>query len=142
MRGNFMGKTDVKKKIMMVFGTRPEAIKMAPLVKRIKEEETLAGVVCVTAQHRQMLDGVLKLFGICPAYDLDLMSAGQSITDITVRVLAGMQDIFERERPDLVLVHGDTTTTFRRWSFIRRYRLGMLKPVSGAATGIPPIRRR
>ncbi len=102
----------MKKKIMMVFGTRPEAIKMAPLVKKIKEEETLAGVVCVTAQHRQMLDRVLELFVISPEYDLDLMSVGQSITDITVRVLAGMKGILERERPDIVLVHGDTTTTF------------------------------
>ena len=95
----------------MVFGTRPEAIKMAPLVKQIDSAAMLEGIVCVTAQHREMLDMVLKSFGISPAYDLDLMSANQSITDITVRVLTGMKEVLEKEQPAIVLVHGDTTTT-------------------------------
>ena len=105
--------TDFKarKKILLVFGTRPEAIKMAPLVKQIDSAAMLEGIVCVTAQHREMLDMVLKSFGISPAYDLDLMSANQSITDITVRVLTGMKEVLEKEQPAIVLVHGDTTTT-------------------------------
>ena len=100
-----------KKKILIVFGTRPEAIKMAPLVKKIDSVDSLKSIVCVTAQHREMLDMVLDLFGILPEYDLNLMSAHQSITDITVRVLTGMKEVLEREQPAAVLVHGDTTTT-------------------------------
>lgn len=106
-----MSKGKSKKKILAVFGTRPEAIKMAPLIKKVSDADHLEVVVCVTAQHREMLDMVLDLFGIYPAYDLDLMSANQTITDITVRVLTGMKEVLEREKPDLVLVHGDTTTT-------------------------------
>lgn len=96
---------------MMVFGTRPEAIKMAPLVKRINDAGTFVGIVCVTAQHREMLDMVLDLFGVSPQYDLNLMNAGQSVTDITVKVLVGMKEVLEREKPHIVLVHGDTSTT-------------------------------
>ncbi len=99
------------KKVLLVFGTRPEAIKMAPLVIRLLKDESFETRVCVTAQHREMLDMVLELFQLVPDYDLDLMSAGQSITDITTRVLTGMEEILIKERPDLVLVHGDTTTT-------------------------------
>ncbi len=106
-----MAKSSVRKKILLVFGTRPEAIKMAPLVKKIGDSKIFTGTVCVTAQHREMLDMILDLFGIQPEYDLDLMSDGQSVTDITVRVLSGMKRVLEREKPDLVLVHGDTTTT-------------------------------
>ncbi|MBO8159050.1 UDP-N-acetylglucosamine 2-epimerase (non-hydrolyzing) [Thermosyntropha sp.] len=97
---------------MVVFGTRPEAIKMAPVVKELKSSEDLDTVVVVTAQHREMLDQVLNLFGIRPDYDLDLMREKQDLYSITSGVLNGIKDILEKEKPDLVLVHGDTTTTF------------------------------
>jgi len=100
------------KKVMCVFGTRPEAIKMAPVVKAIEQDERLQSVVAVTAQHREMLDQVLQLFHITPDYDLNLMKQGQTLTDITAGVLRGLEAIFRQEQPDLVLVHGDTTTTF------------------------------
>ena len=100
------------KKIMTVFGTRPEAIKMAPLVKELQSNGQFDVKVCVTAQHRQMLDMVLHLFDIKPDYDLDIMQHGQTITDITNRVLKGMESVLQKERPDMLLVHGDTTTTF------------------------------
>jgi UDP-N-acetylglucosamine 2-epimerase (non-hydrolysing) len=100
------------KKVMLVFGTRPEAIKMAPLVKQFQlEPEHFRTIVCVTAQHREMLDQVLSLFDIKPDYDLNIMKKGQDLYDITSRVLLGMRDILEKEKPDLVLVHGDTTTS-------------------------------
>jgi UDP-N-acetylglucosamine 2-epimerase (non-hydrolysing) len=99
-------------KMLCIFGTRPEAIKMAPVVLRLKEAGTFEVKVAVTAQHRQMLDQVLGLFGIVPDYDLDLMTPDQDLFDITVRVLEGLKEVLIRERPDLVLVHGDTTTTF------------------------------
>lgn len=104
--------TNVKKKILSVFGTRPEAIKMAPLIKEIEKNENFESIVVVTAQHREMLDQVLALFEIKPDYDLNIMKKNQSLTDITVGVLSGLKEIFEEEKPDLVLVHGDTTTTF------------------------------
>ncbi|HOV43231.1 MAG TPA: UDP-N-acetylglucosamine 2-epimerase, partial [Syntrophothermus lipocalidus] len=97
---------------MVVFGTRPEAIKMAPVVKSLQAMEQLEVRVAVTAQHREMLDQVLNLFGIVPDYDLNLMRENQDLFGITSRVLEGMRDVYERERPRLVLVHGDTTTTF------------------------------
>ena len=97
---------------MSIFGTRPEAIKMAPLVKAIEKESELQSIVVVTAQHREMLDQVLHLFNIQPDYDLNLMKANQTLTDITSGVLRGLEDIMIKEKPDLVLVHGDTTTTF------------------------------
>ncbi len=100
------------KKIMCVFGTRPEAIKMAPVVKAIEKQGQLQCVVAVTAQHREMLDQVLQLFDIVPAHDLNLMRQDQSLTDITTGVLRGLETLLRREQPDLVLVHGDTTTTF------------------------------
>ena len=100
------------KKVMCVFGTRPEAIKMAPVVKAIEQNENLQSIVTVTAQHREMLDQVLQLFQITPDYDLNLMKQGQTLTDITAGVLRGLEDILKKEQPDLVLVHGDTTTTF------------------------------
>ena len=100
------------KKVMLVFGTRPEAIKMAPLVKEFqKYPDEFDTVVCVTGQHRQMLDQVLQIFDIKPDYDLDVMVSGQDLYDVTARVLTGMRDILEIVRPDLVLVHGDTTTS-------------------------------
>ena len=99
-------------KILVVFGTRPEAIKMAPLVHALKSSPALQTIVCVTAQHRQMLDQVLDLFEIEPDIDLDLMRAGQDLADLTSRILAGMRDVVKTQRPDAVLVHGDTTTAF------------------------------
>lgn len=100
------------KKIMLVFGTRPEAIKMAPLVKKFQEQsDRIETVVCVTGQHRQMLDQVLDLFEIKPDFDLNIMKAGQDLYDVTSRVLLGMRDVLKEARPDVVLVHGDTTTS-------------------------------
>lgn len=100
------------KKIMFVFGTRPEAIKMAPLVKAMEKAEDLEPLVVVTAQHREMLDQVLALFDVHPSYDLNLMKPQQTLTDITAGVLRGIERIVIKEKPDIVLVHGDTTTTF------------------------------
>lgn len=100
-------------KVMTVFGTRPEAIKMAPVVLELqKHADRLQTIVAVTAQHRQMLDQVLDLFQITPDYDLDIMSQGQTLYDITTKSLMGLKDVLAKEKPDLVLVHGDTTTTF------------------------------
>ena len=100
------------KKIMLVFGTRPEAIKMAPLVKEFqKHPGKFETIVCVTGQHRQMLDQVLNLFEITPDYDLDIMKQGQDLYDITSRVLLGMREVLQKATPDVVLVHGDTTTS-------------------------------
>lgn len=97
---------------MTIFGTRPEAIKMAPLVNQLKHEEALEPVVVVTAQHREMLDAVLKTFDIQPDYDLNIMKAGQTLSDITSRVLKGLEAIIQQEKPDMILVHGDTMTAF------------------------------
>ncbi|SFG86996.1 UDP-N-acetylglucosamine 2-epimerase (non-hydrolysing) [Desulfotomaculum arcticum] len=99
-------------KVLVVFGTRPEAIKMAPLVQLLQRDEQLDCRVAVTAQHREMLDQVLRLFNIVPDHDLNIMRSGQTLFDITGRALAGLQKVLELEKPDLVLVHGDTTTTF------------------------------
>lgn len=100
------------KKIMLVFGTRPEAIKMAPLVKEFqKKTELFETIVCVTGQHREMLDQVLHLFEIKPDYDLNIMKQGQDLYDVTARVLLGMRDVLKEAQPDMVLVHGDTTTS-------------------------------
>lgn len=100
------------KKIMLVFGTRPEAIKMCPLVKEFqKHSEEFNTVVCVTGQHREMLDQVLTIFDVKPDYDLNIMKQGQDLTDVTARVLIGLRDVFKECRPDVVLVHGDTTTS-------------------------------
>ena len=99
------------KKVMLVFGTRPEAIKMAPLVKVLqKRSEDFQTIICVTAQHREMLDQVLDIFNISPDYDLDIMKKDQDLYDITIRILNGMRDVLRKVQPDLVLVHGDTTT--------------------------------
>ena len=98
-------------KVLSVFGTRPEAIKMAPVVKALSAADDMESVVCVTAQHRDMLDQVLGIFHITPDEDLDLMKPGQSLHALTARVLVGMQGVLERHQPDVVLVHGDTTTT-------------------------------
>ncbi len=100
------------KKVMLVFGTRPEAIKMAPLVKEFqKQPDKFKTLVCVTGQHREMLDQVLHIFGITPDYDLNIMKQGQDLYDVTSRVLLGMRDVLKETQPDVVLVHGDTTTS-------------------------------
>ncbi len=100
------------KKVMLVFGTRPEAIKMCPLVKELKKREQLQTVVCVTGQHRSMLDQVLEAFGVTPEYDLGIMQERQTLFDVTVNILNRIREVLETERPDVVLVHGDTSTTF------------------------------
>ncbi len=101
-----------KLKVMSIFGTRPEAIKMAPLVLELRRREEIDSLVCVTAQHREMLDSVLDIFGIRPDYDLNVMQSGQTLSGITSRVLEGLGGVLAESAPDLVLVHGDTTTTF------------------------------
>ena len=99
-------------KVMTIFGTRPEAIKMAPLVKELGGRKEIESVVCVTAQHREMLDQVLTVFDIKPDYDLNIMKQGQTLSEITSRVLLGLEEVIKKENPNIILVHGDTTTTF------------------------------
>ena len=99
-------------KVISIFGTRPEAIKMAPLVKELEKRKEIESIVVVTAQHRQMLDSVLETFNIKPDYDLNIMKQGQTLGDITTRALTGLEEVIKKEKPDIVLVHGDTTTTF------------------------------
>lgn len=99
-------------KIMLVFGTRPEAIKMCPLVNELKKREKVQTIVCVTGQHRQMLDQVLEAFSVVPDYDLSIMKDKQTLFDVTVNILERIKAVLEAERPDVVLVHGDTSTTF------------------------------
>ena len=99
-------------KVMSIFGTRPEAIKMAPLVKELEKREKVKSIVCVTAQHREMLDQVLNTFDIKPDYDLNIMKQGQTLADVTTRALIGLEKVIKEVKPDIVLVHGDTTTTF------------------------------
>ena len=101
-----------KIKVMTVFGTRPEAIKMAPLAIELKKYENIESIVCVTAQHREMLDQVLEIFNITPEYDLDIMKTRQTLIGITTRVLEGLDEVIKKEQPDIVLVHGDTSTSF------------------------------
>ncbi len=101
-----------KKKVMLVFGTRPEAIKMCPLVKELKTRENLETVVCVTGQHRQMLDQVLDAFKVTPDYDLSIMKDKQTLFDVTTNILERIREVLEKEQPNVVLVHGDTSTTF------------------------------
>jgi UDP-N-acetylglucosamine 2-epimerase (non-hydrolysing) len=100
------------KKVMLVFGTRPEAIKMCPLVNELKKRKNIQTVVCVSGQHRQMLDMVLDTFGVVPDYDLSIMKERQTLFDVTTSILNGIKDVLEQEKPDVVLVHGDTSTTF------------------------------
>ena len=100
------------KKVMLVFGTRPEAIKMCPLVNELKKREELQTVVCVTGQHRQMLDMVLEAFDVTPDYDLSIMKDKQTLFDVTTNILNRIKEVLEKEKPDMVLVHGDTSTTF------------------------------
>lgn len=102
----------VRKKVMLVFGTRPEAIKMCPLVRELKTREGIETVVCVTGQHRQMLDQVLEAFCVVPDYDLSIMKSKQTLFDVTVNILERIKEVLEEAQPDIVLVHGDTSTTF------------------------------
>ena len=104
--------TPARIRVMTVFGTRPEAVKMCPLVLALQKEERMESILCVTAQHREMLDQVLDIFGLTPDHDLNIMQARQTLTGITTRALEGLSDVLERVKPDIVLVHGDTTTTF------------------------------
>ena len=101
-----------KIKVMSIFGTRPEAIKMAPLIKELDSRDEIESIVCVTAQHREMLDQVLDTFKITPDYDLNIMKQGQTLSDVTTRALNGLEEVIKKVKPDIVLVHGDTTTTF------------------------------
>ena len=124
------------KKILLVFGTRPEAIKMAPLVKEFQKNTIIFNTkICVTAQHREMLDQVLELFDITPDYDLNLMRPGQDLYDITSNILLGMKDVFREFRPDVVLVHGDTTTTLATSlsAFYHQIKIGHVE--AGLRTG-------
>ncbi len=123
------------KKVLLVFGTRPEAIKMAPLVKAFENEPSIESKVCVTAQHREMLDQVLEMFDIKPDYDLNLMKPGQDLYDITGNVLLGMKSVLEEFKPDVVLVHGDTTTTSSASlaAFYQKVRVGHVE--AGLRTG-------
>lgn len=123
------------KKILLVFGTRPEAIKMAPLVLKLKESPSLEVKVCVTAQHREMLDQVLSLFDIKPDYDLNIMKPGQDLYDITANVMLNLKPILQEFHPDVVLVHGDTTTTFATSlaSFYQKIAIGHVE--AGLRTG-------
>ena len=100
------------KKVMLVFGTRPEAIKMCPLVNELKSRKSIQTIVCVTGQHREMLEQVLKAFNVVPEYDLAIMKEKQTLFDITANILSGIKSVLEKEKPSVVLVHGDTTTTF------------------------------
>ena len=109
---NFVQGSDGMKKILLVFGTRPEAIKICPLVKELKTRENAETIVCVTGQHRQMLDAVLEAFEVVPDYDLSIMKERQTLFDITTNILNSIKEVLEKEKPDVVLVHGDTSTTF------------------------------
>lgn len=122
-------------KVLTVFGTRPEAIKMAPVVLGLQEAEGIESLVCVTAQHREMLDQVLKLFEIQPDFDLDLMAPNQDLFDITAKVLIGLREVLREARPDVVLVHGDTTTCFAAGlaAFYENIRVGHVE--AGLRTG-------
>lgn len=126
---------DGKIRVMSVFGTRPEAIKMAPLVKALEADESIESVLCVTAQHREMLDQVLELFDLTPKYDLNIMKQRQTLSMITANVIQGLDKIVEAEKPDIILVHGDTTTTFAASlsAFYHKVRIGHVE--AGLRTG-------
>ena len=131
-------------KVMTVFGTRPEAIKMAPLVKKLKEDRYFEPVVCVTAQHREMLDQVLDLFDIKPDHDLNIMKPNQTLSMITSNVLTGIENVLINENPDIVLVHGDTSTTFAAAlaAFYRKIPVGHVEAGLRTLTDIRLFRRK
>ena len=126
------------KKVMLVFGTRPEAIKMCPLVNELKKRETIETIVCVTGQHRQMLDQVLDTFHVVPDYDLSIMKQGQALFDITTGILSKIKEVLEEVKPDVCLVHGDTSTTF---VFICRFPWAILKRACVLIIFIPHIQK-
>ena len=129
-------------KVMSIFGTRPEAIKMAPVIQEMnRHRQEIQSVICVTAQHREMLDSVLETFQIVPDYDLNIMKRGQTLEAVTGRILEGLGEILDREEPDLVLVHGDTTTTFASRS-ITEFRWDMWRQGFGPTTSTRLIRRK
>ena len=132
--------------ILTIFGTRPEAIKMAPVIKAIENDPALKSVVCVTAQQRQMLDQVLALFEITPDYDLDLMANNQTLANLTAKVVTGLQDVLTEVKPDLVLVHGDTTTTMAAslaaYSITSKFQWAMWKRACIPTTSTPPGRKK
>ncbi|MBG6246150.1 UDP-N-acetylglucosamine 2-epimerase (non-hydrolyzing) [Candidatus Symbiopectobacterium sp. 'North America'] len=122
-------------KVLTIFGTRPEAIKMAPLVYALAQYEAFESKICVTAQHREMLDQVLRLFAITPDYDLNIMQPGQGLSEVTCRILEGLEPVLTAFKPDLVLVHGDTTTTLAA-SFAALYqRIPVAHVEAGLRTG-------
>jgi UDP-N-acetylglucosamine 2-epimerase (non-hydrolysing) len=123
------------KKILLVFGTRPEAIKMAPLIKKLEKDNYFHTKVCVTAQHREMLDQVLNIFDITPDYDLDIMKQGQNLYDITTEILLNTRAVFDDFKPDIILVHGDTTTTVATSlsAFYNQIKIGHIE--AGLRTG-------
>ena len=140
-----MGDNKKKLKLMTVFGTRPEAIKMCPLVLEMRKyPEYIQPIVAVTAQHREMLDQVLDLFGIVPDYDLNIMTSGQTLYDVTTRALMGLKPVMEEAKPDMVLVHGDTTTTFAGAlaAFMPKFPWATWKQVLGPVTSIPLTLRK
>ena len=120
-------------KVMTIFGTRPEAIKMSPLVKELESRKEIESIVCVTAQHREMLDQVLNAFNIKPDFDLNIMKSGQSLAEITSRVLQSLDKVIKEVKPDIVLVHGDTTTTLAA-SFATFYNQVLLGHVEAGLT--------
>ena len=132
-----------KIKVMTVFGTRPEAIKMAPLVHALELNENTESIVCVTAQHREMLDQVLDIFQIKPDYDLNIMQPRQTLALITEKSLHGLDEVLEQAKPDIVLVHGDTSTTFAGALAAFYHKISaMWKPACAPMTNTPPSRRR
>jgi UDP-N-acetylglucosamine 2-epimerase len=112
---------EMKIKVMTIFGTRPEAIKMAPLVKELNKRKETECIICVTAQHREMLDQVLETFEIVPDYDLNIMRQGQTLADVTTRALNGLESIIKEVKPNIVLVHGDTTSQVRVRQGVHRH---------------------
>lgn len=128
-----------KKKILTVFGTRPEAIKMAPLVHALAADDRFEAKCCVTAQHREMLDQVLELFEITPDYDLNLMKAGQTLNDVTARIVQELKPVLQEFQPDVVLVHGDTATTFAASlaAYMSKLKLVMWKQAFARVTYTP-----
>ena len=122
-------------KTLCVFGTRPEAIKMAPLALALAADERFDAQVCVTGQHREMLDQVLDLFGLKPDYDLNIMKQGQDLSDVTTAILQGMKAVFSEFRPDIVLVHGDTATTFATTLAAYYHQIPVAHVEAGLRTG-------
>ena len=102
----------MKKKVMLVFGTRPEAIKMCPIIKELKKHDNIQTVVCLTGQHKELLESVLKIFNVQADYNLNIMEKNQTLFDIQIKILKSLKEVLEKEKPNIVLVHGDTTTTF------------------------------